>query len=596
MNEMGNIRFGALTILRLQYLENHIHRFTHAWMTKNVYTKYWYWRIRNERRYFFRRGFSKEIRAFKLHPAFTLLTFIRPDDPLLHFKATFDSVSAQIYPHWNWVLFCTAAQAEQIRTLAGGTPAIRLVPTEGPDSVPLPDILQETPGKFAGFLAANDTLAPFALLEICRALNQDADLDLFFSDEDHLDAKNRRTDPWFKQEYSPYNLRSGCCLNTFLVLRKTLLREILPAEAAGTTFLPTLYDLSLRASERKPQIRQIPAILYHSRHQRTLSGAEDRLFEPDAQDAQALQDHLNRLQIPAAVLPNNYPDSFRVRYTIQAQPLVSILIPTKDQTAGLQRCVNAILEKTTYPNYEILIADDNSQLPETQAYFDELKADPSFRGDVVRWDKPSNTAWIYNVTAHHAKGDYLVFLTDSMEVRSPDWIDELLGPAQQPDVGAVGGKLFTPNGKLRHAGIAWEQLRRLVFFNPAEGMDGELPGYYGFARRTRSVRMLSGGCIMAERGRFEQVGGFDGNFSFAFYDADLCLKFLSQGLLNIFTPYAQLIQHGPLPCRKKENEMQIKEAARNYRVLLKKWRQVFEQTDPSISKHLRFRHFFEEAI
>ncbi len=605
MNEMGNIRFGTLTILRLQYLGHHIHRFTHSWMTKHVYTKYWYWRLRNECWPFMRRNTAKTMRTFSSRPTFLLLTFFRPDDTLDHFKSTLDSVQAQHYPNWEWVIFCGSGQAERIRQLIVNVDRnqhIRLILTDGPEAVALPDLLRDVSAEFIGFLGANDTLAPFALFEICRAHNRDAAIDLFFSDEDHLDEKNRRTDPWFKQEYSLYNLRSVASLNAFLVLRKALLQEILSNEidqpnwASGLNRDPNLFDLSLRAGERRPRIGRIPTILYHNRRQRKLSQNEDRLFELDEAETQALRSHLKRQKIAAEVLPNNYPDTFRVRYAVQGQPLVSIIIPTRDQVASLQRCISSIRDKTTYPNYEILIADDNGQLPETLAWFAALEADPDFRGEVVRWDKPSNAAWIYNVTARHARGEFLLFLSDTMEVISPDWIEELLGLAQQPDVGAVGGKLFTPAGKLQHAGTAWEHLRQLIFFNPAEGMDGTHPGYYGFTRKIHSVRVLSGGCLMAERARFEQVGGFDGNFSFAFYDADLCLKFGGQGLLNLYTPYAQLIQYGPLPCRKKENEAQNKEAARNYRALLKKWQPVFAQRDTSLSEHLRFRQFFEEAI
>ncbi len=565
----------------------------HHLLIDHVLTKYWYWRLRHEPFFPNREKIRAEITAFSICPIYTLITVVKKETALDHFSGTVRSVQVQHYPHWNWVILCDPRQRETIRDRIPAGMRGRVSLRDSSDLTnPLSDLASKA-GDFIAFLEANDELSPFALLEVTRKINREPTLDLIFSDEDHLNQRNRRYDPWFKSEYNPYNLRSCNYLIHFLVLRASLALQINRVQRPDLETDINFYDLVLHASEQANNITHIPAVLYHSRHLRWQSL---QTLQVNRADLQSLRMHLERTGIRGTVESNDYPDSFQICYAVQGQPLVSIIIPNKDQRPVLKRCIDSIREKTTWPNYEILIAENNSSDPGTFAYYDTLTTDSGFRGQVLVWDQPFNYAAINNWAARQAAGAYLLFLNNDTEIITPNWIEALLGIAQQPNVGAVGAKLYFPDGKIQHAGCGYGQFRQTFFFHLAEGMDGAAPGYYGFAEKIGSFMMVTGACLLVNREKFDNVKGFDETYPLSFNDADFCLKLMDRGLYNIYTPYCCLIHYESLTRGYNDTKMKQSAATQKFEILRRKWQRILARGDPFISSNLRYEHYFEDQI
>ena len=241
-----------------------------------------------------------------------------------------------------------------------------------------------------------------------------------------------------------------------------------------------------------------------------------------------------------AVTATPHSDVFRVRHPLkQPFPLVSIVIPTRDRPDLLGPCVRSVMEKTTYANWELLIADNDSSAPDALALLEQLSTVPAIR--VLRAPGPFNYSRINNCAARVANGQVLVLLNNDTEVITPDWLDELVSHAMREGIGAVGAKLLYPDNSVQHGGVVLGLGG--IAGHAHRFLPHDAPGYMNLAVSTQNIAAVTGACLAVRREHFEAVGGLDESLAVAFNDIDFCLRLRQTGLRNVFTPWAQLYHH-----------------------------------------------------
>ena len=439
-------------------------------------------------------------------------------------------------------------------------------------------------GEFVGFLDHDDVLAPYALYEIVSYLNEKPDTDFIYTDEDRL-SKNgkKRFDPFFKPDWGPTvdTLRSLNFFRHLAVIRRSFLDKIgwlkIGYEGAQD------YELILRVIESTDKIGHIEKILYHWRaHGLSTSTGP---VKPSAGEAakKALSDHLARTETHARVESLDDIGRYRIIYDLIGKPLVSIIIPTRDKADVLKTCIDSIVEKNTYTNIEIVIADNQSSDESAIEYLKTVsRTDPRVR--VLNYNFPFNYSSINNYAAGQARGDVLLFLNNDMEVISPDWLESMLGHIIRPEVGAVGCKLYYPDNTVQNAGIvmgitnfvgeSYKRFARIAH------------GYKSGLMIDRNVSAVTGACMMIKRETFEEVDGFDEQFQVAYNDVDLCLKIRSKGYLIVWTPFAELYHHESLSRGKPSTKEKWYKEMRERNYLMSKWGTTIQQGDPYYNIHL----------
>ena len=375
-------------------------------------------------------------------------------------------------------------------------------------------------GDYLALFDHDDLLHPAALFEMMKAISE-TDADFLYTDETTFhETPADAYLPHFKPDFAPDTLRGNNYICHFTVFRRDL------PEKAGGGFRSAFdgsqdYDLILRLTEKAERICHIPRILYYWRAHRD-SVAESVGAKPYVIDAakRALAEHLERVGLKGEVLDSRVPSIYRIRYEIGGEPLVSVLIPSKDHREDLKRCVDSIRNKSTWRNLEIVIIENNSEEEETFRLYEELKADRRIR--VVRYEGAFNYSAVNNLGVRESKGDYLLLLNNDTEVLSPDWIQEMLMFAQREDVGAVGAKLLYPDGTIQHAGIGLGLLHLAGHWH--RHFPGEHPGYMGRLCYAQNVSAVTAACMMVPRKVYLAAGGLDESYSVVFNDVDLCLK------------------------------------------------------------------------
>jgi GT2 family glycosyltransferase len=437
-------------------------------------------------------------------------------------------------------------------------------------------------GDFVALLDHDDTLAPFALYEVVRTINEHPQADLLYSDEDKIDPSgSHRSEPHFKPDWAPDTLRSCNYIGHLAVYRRELLARIgfLRPGFDGSQD----YDLLLRASEQAREIVHIPRVLYHWRiHDRSVAGDAGAKMYAYESGKKALTEHLRRQGIAGTVLYGPILGSYQVTYALPHNPLVSIIIPNRDHADLLARCL-ASLDRATYQSVEVLIVENDSRQAETFALYRQLEKRPKVR--MLNWDRPFNFAAVNNVAATQAQGEVLLFLNNDVEAINCDWIERMLEHALRPEVGAVGAKLLYPNDTVQHGGVILG-LRGTAGHSHTD-FPREAPGYHLRLIVTQNLSAVTGACLMTRRAVFEEVNRFDERFIIAFNDLDLCLKMRQRGYRIVWTPYAELYHHesatrgndfaDPIALARYTGEEEL------FRV---KWGDVLEAGDPYYNPNL----------
>ena len=449
--------------------------------------------------------------------------------------------------------------------------------------------IQDTVADWVGIVDAGDQLAPDALFRVAHALREHPEWQLVYTDEDSLTPDGQHVNPHCKPDFNIDYLRSLPYIGGLLLIKKELFAELGGFDPAADGAED--YDLILRAWEKigDAGIGHIPEVLYH----RLQGGGHcSKSVEEIIQVSQTvLQQHLQRLGIAAEVSPGPFPPSTRVRYPLHEKPLVSILIPTRNQLGYLQRCVESLIEKTQYPAYEILIIDNDSDDAEARTYLDMLAAQEeqlAGRLRVLRHPGPFNFSAMNNRAVEQARGDYLLLLNNDTAALHEDWLDEMVSHALRPEVGVVGAKLLFPDGKIQHAGVI------LGMRGPAEhpfiGQPPEYRGYFGRAMLTQNLSAVTGACLLISKALYQELGGLDEQrFKVSYNDIDLCLKVREAGHKIVFTPWAMLLHEGSASQRgeveKKPSAEKEQRFAGEKMAFYQKWLPQLA-FDPAYNRHL----------
>ena len=447
--------------------------------------------------------------------------------------------------------------------------------------------ITEARGDYIVFFDHDDVLDKLALFQYASAINADPSIDALYCDEDFLTEDGGYVNPHFKSDLNVDLLRAHNYITHLLAVRSSLANDLmLRKEYDGAQD----YDFVLRLVEKTTRIKHIPEVLYHWRMSDS-STAKNADSKPYAQLAgkRALEEHLERSGLSAEVTESEFSNFFNTAYLVCGSPLVSIVIPNKDSVSVLSRCIDSIITKTLYNNYEIVIVENNSIEPSTFQYYDAVvkKYD---KVKVVEWADEFNYSKINNFGVQHSGGEYLLLLNNDTEVIEPRWMDSMLGFCQRKDVGVVGAKLLYPDDTIQHAGVAMIHCHNLgemggplhVFCH----LDRKDPGYMNRAVFSQDVSIVTGACLMTKRSVYSQLNGLSEKYAVAYNDVDYCLRVREAGLLVVFDADALLYHYESF----SRGSDEVGEKARRFVTeqgrLRSDWPDCFLLPDPYHGKYL----------
>lgn len=507
--------------------------------------------------------------------------------PLPYLKELLESVRRQSYENWQLCLADGSPDdkvKEFIEKHYGREKRIvyRKLEENGGISANTNEAVALAAGEYLMLCDHDDTLEPDALYEIVKAIN-DTSADVLYTDEDKVSMDGRHYfDPNFKPDFNLFRLRENNYICHIFVVKKSLTDEtgLLRSEFDGAQD----FDFILRCCEKAQKITHIPKVLYHWRCHMD-STAADPSSKAYAYEAgrKAVREHYQRLGIDAKVEMTERPGWYRSHVKVQGNPLISVIIPNKDHTDDLELCLFSMTRKSTYRNYEILIVENNSEKEETFEYYRKLP-DRYPKARVLTWEKEFNYSAINNFAAKEAKGEYLLFLNNDVEILTPDWMEEMLQNCQQENVAAVGAKLYYPDDTIQHAGVVLG----------LGGIAGHImcraskedPGYFGRMISVQEISAVTAACMMVKKSDFDAVGGLDETFQVAFNDIDLCMKFRAAGKKIIFTPYAELYHYESKSRGLEDTPEKQFRFDKEVKRFQEKWAQQLEMGDPYYSPNL----------
>ena len=464
--------------------------------------------------------------------------------PLPYLKELIESVRKQTYGNWQLCLadgspdenvheFLKKNYRHEVRI------SYKKLKSNGGISVNTNKAMELARGEYLMLCDHDDTLEPDALFEIVKAIN-DQDAEVIYTDEDKVSMDGQHYfDPHFKSDFNLFRFRD----NNYICHIFAVKRQV--AEQAGY-FRKEFdgaqdFDFIFRCCEKAEKIIHIPRVLYHWRchMDSTAADPESKAYAFEA-GRKAVEEHYKRMGIPAKVEMTERPGWYRSRLEIQGNPMISVIIPNKDHTEDLELCLSSMAKRTSYENYEVLVVENNSEEKETFAYYEKLhERYPRVR--VLTWEKEFNYSSINNFAAEQAKGEYLLFLNNDVEILTPDWMEEMLGICQQKEVSIVGAKLYYPDDTIQHAGVVLGLggIAGHVMCRASR----EDAGYFGRMVSVQEISAVTAACMLVDACDFRAVGGFDESFRVAFNDIDLCMKIRDMGRKIVFTPYAELYHY-----------------------------------------------------
>lgn len=435
-------------------------------------------------------------------------------------------------------------------------------------------------GEYIGLFDHDDILHPSALYEYVKAINEQG-ADYLYCDETTFKGTdiNKMLTMHFKPDYAIDNLRANNYICHFSVFKRTLLAdtELFRSEFDGSQD----HDMILRLTDKAEKIVHIPKLLYYWRSHAgsVASGIEAKTYAINAAKG-AVADHLRKHGYQNFKIESTraFETIFRIRYEIIGNPLISIVIPNKDHTEDLRRCITSILQKSTYDNYEIIVVENNSKTPEIFRYYEELRKNEKIT--VVTYRGDFNYSAINNLGVKQAAGEYVLLLNNDTEVITVNWMEELLMYAQREDVGAVGAKLYYADKTIQHAGVVIGLGAHRTAGHSHYRMPRQNLGYMGRLCYAQDVSAVTGACLLVKKALYEKAGGLDESFAVSLNDVDFCLKLRQMGLLNVFTPFAELYHYESvsrgMDTSGEKAERYNAESAR----FREKWKEVLAKGDP----------------
>ena len=521
---------------------------------------------------------KQKVERFEYKPKISIIMPVYNGSPR-DLKKAVQSVLSQIYPYFE-LCICDDASTDpnipQILKEYADMNAPRIKITQHKEnkniSVASNSALSLADGEYAAFLDQDDELALDALYRIAEALQKNK-ADILYTDEDKINEKGFHNTPFFKPDWAKELLLSMMYLGHLLVYRRMLINEVGGFRVGFEGSQD--FDLALRCTEKTQNIIHIPHVLYHWRqHKKSTSkyiGAKSFAIQSAHK---ALSEALRRRNLKGEVLNGLWLGSYRIKLKIEKNPKISIIIPFRDEEKTLRDCLESI-KKSTYKNTEIILVNNLSEREATKNLIKEFEK--CYK--VIDYPYKFNFSKINNAASKKAGGDFLLFLNNDTIVIEPEWLEAMLEWAMQKDIAAVGAKLLYPNNTIQHAGIMMGIAETCS--HSFRHVSDTLHGYLGLKDVTRNVSAVTGACLMMEKKKFEELGGFDENFEIAYQDVDLGLRALEKGYRNIYTPFAKLYHFESLTAKEKFGENDTK-------LLLKKWGKLIEKGDhyynPNLSR------------
>lgn len=455
-----------------------------------------------------------------------------------------DSVRQQTYPYWELCIADgsgdDASVEEAVRHCMKEDGRIRYVHLEKNLGIAQNTnaAMEMAGGEYLAFFDHDDLLAPNALYEVAQVIEKESS-DVIYTDEDKVtqDLKEH-FQPHFKPDFNLDLLRSNNYICHLLVVKRSL---ALALKGQNPDYDGAQdYDFIFRCTEEARRITHIAKVLYHWRVHKA-STADNPVSKMYAFDAgkRAIEAHLARAGEKGVVSHTEDLGFYRVKYQVEGNPMISIVIPNKDERDTLDKCLRSIWEKSTYQNYEIVLVENNSTTREIRDYYQEIDGRRGVR--VVYWEREFNYSAINNFGISMAKGDYIICLNNDVTVITPDWMEELLANCQRKQVGIVGARLYYPDHTIQHGGIILGMggCAGSLFV----GMDGKRGGYLHKAAIQQDLSAVTAACLMVKREVFDRAGGFEEALAVAFNDVDFCLKAGRAGYLVVYNPYVELYHH-----------------------------------------------------
>ena len=539
--------------------------------------------------------FEQRKTKFSYAPKFSVVV------PLYHTPAKFlkDLVRSMMYQSYaNWELCLVNASPEDVHLTSllenwamrdKRIRVIRLKKNLGIAQNTNAGIAAST-GEFIAFLDHDDFLEPDALFCYADALNKDKTIDVFYSDEDKTDEYAAHYFyPHFKSDFNIDLLHANNYMCHFLAVRKSLVDTVggLNEKFDGAQD----YDFVLRLTENTKKIYHCPRILYHWRcsNQSTAANQGNKMYAIHAGKA-ALNAHYKRIGWNARAQEGAVDGWYQTKFTLKEEPLVSILIPNKDHTDDLDVCLNSFFERADYQNYEFIIIENNSVLPETFAYYEKIEKEHD-NVKVVYWEAGFNYSAINNFGFKFAKGDYIMLLNNDVELITPDIFQSMLGFCMRPEVGIVGAKLLYNDHTVQHAGVLVGAggLADHVF----KGIHEDDPGYMGRAISSQDVSAVTAACLLVKRSVYEEVGGLEDEFQVAFNDVDFCLKVRKAGYLIVYDADVKLFHYESKSRGMEDTTERFIRFGNEMMLLNSKWDILSTFVDPYYNPNLSYLEYYK---
>ncbi len=490
------------------------------------------------------------------------------------------SVKNQWYENWELCIVDDASTKKEIKEFLQkiDNPKIKIKFLEKNRGISgaSNEALKLTGGEYIALMDHDDELTPDALYEVVKAINE-KDAEFIYSDEDKIAMDGSFVEPHFKPDFAPDMFLSQNYISHLGVIKKDLIEKVGGWEVGLEGSQD--YDLYLKVLEHTDKIYHIPKVLYHWRKIPGSTAAEytDKSYAQEA-GRKALENAMKRRRIKAKVKNGKFPGTYKIEYQIKDYPLISIIIPFKDKPELLRQCINSILSKTTYKNFEIIGISNNSEERET---FNEMRRLESLdkRIKFYEYNIPFNYSKINNYAVeNYAKGKHIVLMNNDIEIITPNWIEEMLMFSQREDVGAVGAKLYYPDDTIQHAGV-------ILGIGGVAGhshkyFKKEDIGYFARPHIVQNVSAVTAALMMIKKNVFEEVGGFDEeHLKVAFNDVDLCLKIRQKGYLNVFTPWAEAYHYESKSRGAEDTPEKQERFKKEVEFMQNKWKNVLKKGD-----------------
>lgn len=498
-----------------------------------------------------------------------------------------DSVVAQSYRNWELCIANAGPDDEKVneilREYAAKDARIHVQSLEKNEGIGKNTnrAFEMANGQYVALLDHDDILAPDALFEVACAIEK-SHPDMIYSDEDKIKGNEKEhIQPHFKPDFNIDLLRANNYICHLLVIRKALIDKV-GGFREGFDGAQD-HDFIFRCSDNADGIVHIPRILYHWRtHQAsTADNPASKLYAYEA-GIRAVKENLERNGEIAEVTQSKDYGFYKVIYKVKERSLVSIIIPNKDNRDILKKCIDSILQKSTYDNYEIIVVENNSTEPETFEYYKEIEKDSRIR--VIKWKQGFNFSAINNFAARHANGEYIIFLNNDIEVKTPSWIEGMLGNAQRKDVGVVGCRLIYPDNTIQHAGvvIGIGGIAANIFTN----LPAARSGYMHRASTQVDYSAVTAACMMISKSLFEKIGGFEEKLTVAFNDIDLCLRVREENYLVVYDAYVEMIHYESKTRGSEDTEEKVRRFQSEIEYMRTRWIDILKNGDPYYNPNL----------